>query len=85
MGKEQESVSDKEFLRLFAMSPDPILTAKEISEHLPISNQAVNKRLKRLENEEILTSKKVGSSARVYWLTADGRSELAKLEFGVED
>ena len=78
---EDTSVSDKELLRIFAMSPDPVLSAPEISEHLPISNQAVNKRLRRMERDETLKSKKVGSAAKVYWLTEEGKSQLAKLEF----
>jgi len=73
-------VSDSEILRMFALSPDPVMSAAEISQDVSISNQAVNKRLNRMVDGGLLNSKKVGSAARVYWLTRDGRSRLAELE-----
>mgnify|MGYP006291883329 CR=1 FL=1 len=85
MSDGKESVDDKEFLRLFALSADPVLTAPEFAERFSISNQAVNKRLKRLERDGIVDSKKVGSAAKVYWLSPEGRSKLAKMEFSIED
>ena len=66
------------------MSPDPVLSAPEMAEHLPISNQAVNKRLERMERDGIIKAKKVGSAAKVYWLTAEGKRRLAELEFNVD-
>jgi len=63
------------------MSPDPVLSAPEIAGHLPISNQAVNKRLSRMERDGIIESKSVGAAAKVYWLSSQGRTKLAQLEF----
>jgi predicted ArsR family transcriptional regulator len=80
MGSGRADVSDDELLRIFALSPDPVLSSPEVAERLPISNQAVNKRLKKLQRNGILKSKKVGSAARIYWLSDDGRQQLADLE-----
>lgn len=77
MPSDFQSVPDVDYLRLFALSPDPILTAGELAEELPVSNQAVNSRLDRLEREGWIRSKKVGASAKVYWLSEAGREELA--------
>jgi predicted ArsR family transcriptional regulator len=81
MGAGHRQVSDEEILRLFAVSPDPIVTAKELAHNLPISQQAVNKRLGQLEGEGLITSRKVGASAVVYWLTEEGRRTLSKAEY----
>jgi len=81
MVNKREQVSQSEFLKRFAISPDPVLSAPEIADALPISNQAVNKRLETMEQEGLIESKKVGSAAKVYWLTLQGKSRLADLEF----
>jgi predicted ArsR family transcriptional regulator len=81
MGAGHRQVSDEEILRLFAVSPDPIVTAKELARNLPISQQAVNKRLGQLEESGLITSRKVGASAVVYWLTEGGRQTLSEAEY----
>ena len=80
MDDKRVKISDDDILRIFALSPDPVLSAPEISSELPVTNAAVNKRLKQLEEDEIITSKDVGSAARVYWLTDKGRSKLADID-----
>jgi len=79
MENSRSEVDDEDILRIFALSPDPVLSAPEIAEELPITNQAVNKRLRRMERDGILTSKKVGSAAKIYWLTDKGRAQLADM------
>jgi len=70
-------VSDEEILKLVALSPDPIVTAGEIAEKVDMTQQAVNKRLRQLVEEGALNSRKVGSAAKVYWITEAGREEIA--------
>lgn len=61
------------------MIPDPVFTAPELAEYLPISNQSVNSRLNRFEDEGLVESKSVGAAAKVYWLTPKGRNQLAEV------
>lgn len=69
-------VSDEEILKLVVLSPDPIVTAGEIADKVDMTQQAVNKRLRNLSDEGLLNSRKVGSAAKVYWITEDGRTKI---------
>ena len=61
------TVSDDEILEIFRDSPDPVLTAPEIADLIPISRRAILDRLKDLEEHGILRSKKVGGRRTVWW------------------
>ncbi|MDY6776467.1 MAG: winged helix-turn-helix domain-containing protein [Halobacteria archaeon] len=61
------SVTDDEILEIFEESDDPVLVASEIAEQLPIGRRAVHKRLKDLEDNGVLESKKVGGRSTVWW------------------
>lgn len=61
------TVSDDEILSIFRDSPDPVLSAPEVAESLSISRRGVLDRLRNLEEEEILSSKKVGGRRAVWW------------------
>lgn len=78
MVSDRRGTPDVDFLRLFALSPDPVLTAGELADELPVTQQAVNSRLKRMEKDGLVESKKVGAAARVYWLTEHGKQTLAE-------
>jgi DNA-binding MarR family transcriptional regulator len=80
MSDDAAGIPDNDFLRIFALSPDPVLSATEITEQLPVSNQAVNKRLNRFERDGLVHSKKVGASAKIYWLTDEGKEKLRDLD-----
>lgn len=71
-------VSDEEILKHVALSPDPIVTAGEIADLVDMTQQAVNKRLKQLVDEGYLNSRKVGSAAKVYWITESGRTQISR-------
>jgi len=61
------TVEDDEILAVFRNSSDPVLTATEIFEQLPLGRRGVLKRLRNLEERDILRSKEVGSGSRVWW------------------
>lgn len=61
-------VSDEQILKLFRNSPDPVLTASEIADQVDLTRRNVLDRLKDLEDEGFLVSKKVGSRSTVWWL-----------------
>lgn len=62
------TVSDEEILDLFRKSADPVLTASEIAEEIPLGRRAVFKRLRNLADQGVLESKETGSGGRVWWL-----------------
>lgn len=47
--------------------PDPVVTAPELADELPCSRRHVGDRLDLLERDGMVSSKKAGGRARVYW------------------
>lgn len=77
MGRSQR-LGDDDFIRAIALSPDPIVTAKEVGERLDYSTDGARDRLERLEEKGLVNSRRVGSRAVVWWLTEAGRNRLPK-------
>lgn len=76
MGRENQpgpdpQVTDEELVDIFRSSKDPVLTASEIAEKVSIGRRSVYDRLKKLEKEDRLKSKKVGGRTTVWWLSND--------------
>ena len=69
------TVSDDEILAVLRKSSDPVLTATEVAEQLPIGRRAVHKRLRELAEEGVLESKDAGSGSRVWWLPGSTSTE----------
>lgn len=80
MTGRKPTVPDVDILREIAVAPDPIVTAVELADEIDMSQQGAYSRLETLESEEYVRSKKVGSRARVWWITDKGRQQLADLE-----
>jgi len=74
MSKEIDEI---EILRLFALSSEPVLTTSEVMDRFDISQQAAYYRLRNLEADDYLESKKIGAKARVFWLTAKGKRQVS--------
>ena len=68
-------VSDEEILAVFERAEDPVLMADEVAESLPIGRRAVYNRLRSLEEQEILKSKKTGARSTVWWLPGHTSTE----------
>jgi biotin operon repressor len=75
MAGRKRTVSDREILLVFKEAADPVLSAPEVSEELPIGETGTYKRLRELREEGLLASKKIGQG-RAWWLTDEGRSCL---------
>ena len=60
-------VSDEEILAVFQKANDPVLMAQEVAEELPIGRRAVYDRLRKLESEGTIKSKKTGARSSVWW------------------
>jgi predicted ArsR family transcriptional regulator len=74
-GGRKPVVSDEQILSLFLDSPDPVMSAPELAEELPISKTGVYKRLRDLQERELLASKKIGQG-RAWWITETGEEFL---------
>lgn len=61
------NVTDNEILEVFKSSADPVLTASEVAEQLPIERRGLLTRLENLEEEGYLNSKQTGSRSTVWW------------------
>jgi predicted ArsR family transcriptional regulator len=70
--------TDAELLRQIRLLPDPVVTAKEITEKVELENATVNRRFDRLVDEGYIVEKKVGAAAVVYWLTSKGRDKASQ-------
>jgi len=75
-----EKMSDKDVLRLVALSPDPFVTASELVEDSEYeSRQGMSNRLNKLSEKGLLASRQVGSRSKVYWLTREGRRKVSEI------
>lgn len=63
-------------------APDPVVTAQELADELPIGRRTVLNKLKILEAADRVRSKKVGGRARVWWCSEldDALDELRSEE-----
>ena len=79
MAGRKPTVSDAEILVLFTESEDPILSATEVAEDLPIGDRGTHERLKKLHENGFLERKSVGQGM-AYWITDEGREFVAESE-----
>ena len=77
MGRSKR-VSDEELLLAIVKSPDPIVTAPELSERVDYGTDGVRTRLKELRDDELVKSRDVGARATIWWITPKGRQKLAE-------
>ena len=78
MGGRKPTISDEEILREIALSPDPVVTATEISNRIEMTRQGVNNRLDTLCEEGLVRKKSVGAKAVVYWLSEEGKQHATQ-------
>jgi DNA-binding Lrp family transcriptional regulator len=74
------TVEDDEILDVFRSAADPILTATEVAEQLPMGRRGALKRLNNLEDRGVLKSKEVGSGSRVWWLPGYTDTKLSSID-----
>ena len=78
-GGRKRTVSDAEILAVFDGSADPVLSAPEVAEGLPIGKTGTYQRLRELQSDGLVKSKKIGQG-RAWWLTDAGREFLDESE-----
>lgn len=60
--------TDEELIEAVENSELPFCTASELAEQMSVTNSAILKRLKELESDGRIESKRVGSRAKVWYL-----------------
>lgn len=70
------TVSDDEILAVFVNAEDPVLMADEVAASLSIGRRGVYNRLRTLEEQGVLKSKKTGARSTVWWLPGDTQTEV---------
>lgn len=68
--------SDTEVLEMIATADAPVITSNQLAERLEMAQQSAYSRLETFEDRGWVKSKKVGSAAKVYWLTPEGREKM---------
>lgn len=68
-------VTDEELLSLFLRLDGPVFSSSELAEEVRIGRAGVHKRLKEMEEQGWVGSKRVGGG-RAWWITDEGRSFL---------
>ncbi|MBP1987217.1 winged helix-turn-helix transcriptional regulator [Halolamina salifodinae] len=70
-------MDDKQILEIFQEEGDPVLFTGEVADRIGFSNQGALPRLKDLEEEGLLKSKR-GGKVLVWWLSEEGREYLER-------
>ncbi|WP_254274638.1 winged helix-turn-helix domain-containing protein [Haloarcula marina] len=65
----------KSILEALALAYSPVLGTSDIAERTGVSRQAVDQRLRRMTEDGLVDTRKIGR-ARVWWITNEGRAYL---------
>jgi len=72
-----KTMSDEEIIETIRSHPDEVVTAPEVAEEIDMTPAGVLKRLDQLAEEGVVTKKKVGSRAVVWWVN-ENQASLAR-------
>jgi CTP-dependent riboflavin kinase len=75
MGGRPPDTTDREILRIFSNSNEPVLSTTDIANQLSYSQPGTYSRLAELKEEVFLHSKDIGN-AKAWWLTDAGQRFL---------
>jgi len=67
-GGRNPRVTDTDLLDVFRSTTDPVLSTAEVADAVPIKRRGTLNRLRRLEEEGRLESKRIGGRNTVWWL-----------------
>ena len=62
------TVTDDELLRIIRESDGPAVSARAVSEEVPLSRRCVHARLSELVDEGTLETKSLSDRSRIWWL-----------------
>ena len=66
-GEFTEKVTDQDILKVFDYADEPVLTASEVASELPITREAVGRRLNRMREKGLVDRKETGARAVAWW------------------
>jgi len=66
-GEFTEKVTDQDVLKVFDYADEPVLTASEVASELPITREAVGRRLNRMREKGLVDRKETGARAVAWW------------------
>lgn len=66
-GRFSEKVSDNDLLKSFDRADAPVMTASELAEELPMTREAISRRLSRMRDAGLVDRKKTGARAVAWW------------------
>lgn len=75
MGGRKPTISDYEIIEFIQETEDPFVSTKEVADYIGFSKKGARQRLQRLEEEGLVSSKRVGV-APAWWLTETGEALL---------
>jgi len=64
---QDKKISEQDILKVFEEADEPFLTAPEIADRLPVSRQAVNYRLEKMLEKDLVGKKKTGARSVGWW------------------
>ena len=65
----------KSILKVLALAYSPVLGTSDIAEKTGVSRQAADQRLRRMADDGLVDTRKIGRS-RVWWITSRGKAYL---------
>lgn len=74
------SVKAEQVCYFVATHPEPVVSVADVHKRMDMTKRGAQDRLKKLTEEGYLLSKKIGSSAMVFWLTQEGRQAAAEYD-----
>lgn len=75
-GRDDE-IEDIQILEAIALLPGPAVGTTEVGNLLGMSQQGIYKRLRGLEDDQLVETKMAGGS-RIWWLTLAGQEYVAR-------
>jgi transcription initiation factor IIE alpha subunit len=66
-GRFGEKVTEQDILKVFDAVEEPFLTTTEIAEELPVSKDAVYRRLEQMREKDVVGKKKTGARSVGWW------------------
>ena len=66
-GRFGEKATEQDVLEIFDSAADPVLTASEVADQLPITREATVRRLNRMHEAGVVGRKNTGANAVAWW------------------
>lgn len=79
-GKFEGEVTEQDILRVLNRSEEPVLTASDIADELPVGDKAVYLRLRDMHDDHLVGRKKVGGRAVVWWAKVEPKPDIEGVE-----